>query len=71
MTILIVKSTPSQIDAEEVLKSNGFQAIRSYNFGNLFEKGGELFKISHPVWEMNEDKTKFIGVRLEKYNLPI
>ena len=71
MTILVVKSTPSQIDAEEVLKSNGFQIIRSYNFDNLFEKGGELFKISHPVWEMNESKSKFIGVRLEKYSLPI
>ncbi len=69
--ITIIKCKKNAFDAEQVLIDNGFTMLSSLFDKNEFSKDGKLYKIAHPVWEMDKAKNEFLGVRItEGQNCP-
>jgi hypothetical protein len=57
-----VKNPKNRTDAEQVLIDNGFKMPSGLKEHNAFQKDGQLFKISHPVWDV-----KTGSVNVQKY----
>lgn len=62
----VIKAYSSATSAEQVLIKNGFKVVSCWVESNRFTKNGKTFQLSHPVWQLNEKKTSFIGVRIEE-----
>lgn len=65
MSVQVVKSKSNTSQAEQVLIENGFTVLSPWVDDNRFEKDGQVYKLSHPVWQIGPSGN-FVGVRIEK-----
>lgn len=63
---MIVKMKTDTTNAVHVLAENGYaHTTDTDNSDNdRFRKDGKFYKFAFPIWEMNQQGTKFIGVRI-------